>query len=183
MPLRFLSGWITLIAVAATSHAALSPVEEKIVAAVRAQSGDFARDLEQAVQIDSATENLAGVRKMADVFNAQLSALGLDTKFMADALLPMINGRQHPLEKKIIPQILTRHFNTGMSMGFISKDLKIAVDTAQAIGAHAPLAGLTHALWAQAVAQFGGQLDQTAVARLWETASGVTLDVDAQRES
>ena len=108
---------------------------------------------------------------------------GLDTKFMADALLPMINGRQHPLEKKIIPQILTRHFNTGMSMGFISKDLKIAVDTAQAIGAHAPLAGLTHALWAQAVAQFGGQLDQTAVARLWETASGVTLDVDAQRES
>lgn len=108
---------------------------------------------------------------------------GLDTKFMADALLPMINGRQHPLEKKIIPQILTRHFNTGMSMGFITKDLKIAVDTAQAIGAHAPLAGLTHALWAEAVEKFGGQLDQTAVARLWETASGVTLDVDAQRES
>ena len=48
---------------------------------------------------------------------------GLDAKFMADALLPMINGRQHPLEKKVIPQILTRQFSTGMAMGFITKDL------------------------------------------------------------
>ena len=90
MLLRFLFGWTTLIAVAAPSHAALSPVEEKIVAAVHAQAGNFARDLEQAVQIDSATENLAGVRKMADVFNAQLSALGLDTKFIES---PAPNGR------------------------------------------------------------------------------------------
>ncbi|MEQ1772641.1 MAG: NAD(P)-dependent oxidoreductase, partial [Burkholderiales bacterium] len=100
---------------------------------------------------------------------------GLDAKFMADALLPMINGRQHPLEKKVIPQILTRQFSTGMAMGFITKDLKIAVDTAKSIGAYAPLAERTHALWAEAVQQFGGQLDQTEVAKLWEEASGVTL--------
>ena len=100
---------------------------------------------------------------------------GLDAEFMADALLPMINGRQHPLEKKVIPQILTRKFSTGMAMGFITKDLKIAVDTAQSIGAYAPLAEKTHALWAAAVEKFGGQIDQTEVARLWEQASGVTL--------
>ena len=100
---------------------------------------------------------------------------GLDAKFMADALLPMINGRQHPLEKKVIPQILTRQFSTGMAMGFITKDLKIAVDTAQSIGAYAPLAECTHALWAEAVQQFGGQLDQTEVAKLWEQATGVML--------
>ena len=104
---------------------------------------------------------------------------GLDAKFMADALLPMINGRQHPLEKKVIPQILTRKFNTGMAMGFITKDLKITVDTAQSIGAYAPLAEKTHALWAQAVQQFGGQIDQTEVAKLWEQASGVTLGTKA----
>ena len=103
---------------------------------------------------------------------------GLDAKFMADALLPMINGRQHPLEKKIIPQILTRQFSTGMTMGFITKDLKIAVDTAKSIGAYAPLAECTHALWAQASQKFGGQLDQTEVARLWEQATGVTLSND-----
>jgi len=101
---------------------------------------------------------------------------GLDAKFMADALLPMVNGRQHPLEKKVIPQILTRQFSTGMAMGFITKDLKIAVDTAKSLAAYAPLADCTHALWAEAVQKFGGQLDQTEVARLWEQETGVTLE-------
>jgi len=100
---------------------------------------------------------------------------GLDAKLMADALLPMINGRQHPLEKKVIPQILTRQFSTGMAMGFIAKDIRIAVDTAQALGAYAPLAERTYELWAEAVQRFGGRLDQTEVARLWEQETGVTL--------
>jgi 3-hydroxyisobutyrate dehydrogenase len=103
---------------------------------------------------------------------------GLDAKFMADALLPMINGRQHPLEKKVIPQILTRKFSTGMAMGLIAKDIGIAVDTAKAIGAYAPLAGCTHALWVEAVEKFGSQPDQTEVAKLWEQATGVTLGID-----
>lgn len=103
---------------------------------------------------------------------------GLDAKRMADALLPMVNGRQHPLEKKVIPQILTRQFNTGMAMGFIAKDLKIAVDTAKSIGAYAPLAERTHALWAEAVQRYGGQLDQTGVAKLWEQETGVLLNAD-----
>jgi 3-hydroxyisobutyrate dehydrogenase len=101
---------------------------------------------------------------------------GLDSQFMAEALLPMINGRQHPLEKKVIPQVLTRKFNTGMAMGLIAKDIGIAVNTAKSLGAHAPLAECTHALWAKAVEKFGGQLDHTEVARLWEQASGVTLN-------
>ena len=74
-----------------------------------------------------------------------------------------------------IPQILTRKFSTGMAMGFITKDLKIAVDTAHAIGAHAPLAEKTHALWAEAVEKFGGQLDQTEVVKLWEQVNGVIM--------
>ncbi len=102
---------------------------------------------------------------------------GLDAKFMADALLPMVNGRQHPLEKKVIPQIMTRKFSTGMAMGFITKDLKIAVDTAKSLGAYAPLAECTHALWAEAVERLGAQLDQTEVAKLWEQKTGVTLNV------
>lgn len=100
---------------------------------------------------------------------------GLDAQFMADALLPMINGRQHPLEKKVIPQILTRKFSTGMAMGLITKDLGITVNMAQALDAYAPLAQCTLAQWMRAVEQFGGQLDQTAVAKLWEQQTSVTL--------
>jgi len=100
---------------------------------------------------------------------------GLDAKFMADALLPMINGRQHPLEKKVIPQILTRKFSTGMAMGLIAKDIGIAVNTAKSLGAYAPLAECTYRLWSAAAEKFGGQRDQTEVAKLWEQATGVIL--------
>lgn len=100
---------------------------------------------------------------------------GLDPKMMAEALLPMCSGRNHPIEKKVIPHILTRNFGTGMAMSFIAKDVKIAVDTAHAIGAAVPLGEKVAELWADAAEKLGGQLDQTEIARYWEEATGVRL--------
>ncbi len=100
---------------------------------------------------------------------------GLDAKLMAEALIPMCAGRNHPIEKKVIPHILTRKFGTGMAMGFIAKDVKIAVETARAIGAIAPLGERVSELWSAAVEKLGYDLDQTQVARYWEEASGVKL--------
>jgi 3-hydroxyisobutyrate dehydrogenase len=101
--------------------------------------------------------------------------LGLDPKLMAEALIPMCAGRNHPIEKKIIPQILTRQFDSGMAMGFIAKDLKIATETAKSIGAYAPLAERVSELWSAAVEKLGYDLDQTQIARYWEEANGVSL--------
>jgi 3-hydroxyisobutyrate dehydrogenase len=103
---------------------------------------------------------------------------GLDPKLMADALTAMCSGRNHPIEKKVVPHILTRKFATGMAMGFIGKDLRIAVDTAKAIGGFAPLAERVSELWSDAVNQLGYDLDQTEIARYWEEANGVTLGGD-----
>lgn len=100
---------------------------------------------------------------------------GLDAKLMAEALIPMCAGRNHPIEKKVIPHILTRRYGTGMAMGFIAKDVKIAVDTAKSIGAFAPLGERVSELWSAAVDKLGYELDQTQVARYWEEASGVSL--------
>ena len=100
---------------------------------------------------------------------------GLDAKLMAEALIPMCAGRNHPIEKKIIPHVLTRKYGTGMAMGFIAKDVKIAVDTAKAIGAFAPLGERVSELWSAAVEKLGYDLDQTQVARYWEEATGVRL--------
>jgi 3-hydroxyisobutyrate dehydrogenase len=102
---------------------------------------------------------------------------GLDPKLMADALTAMCSGRNHPIEKKIVPHILTRKFATGMAIGFIGKDLRIAVDTAKAIGGFAPLADCVSELWSEAVQKLGYELDQTEVARYWEQANGVTLEL------
>jgi 3-hydroxyisobutyrate dehydrogenase len=100
---------------------------------------------------------------------------GLEPELMANALTTMCAGRNHPVEKKVVPHVLTRRFGTGMAMGFVAKDVKIAVDTARAVGAFAPLAERVSELWSAAAEKVGVNRDQTEVARYWEEANGVEL--------
>jgi len=100
---------------------------------------------------------------------------GIDTQVMVDAITAMCATRNHPLQKKIVPQVLTRKYGTGMAMQFIAKDVKIAVETAHSIGAAVPLGEKTAELWAAACEKLGGGLDQTEIVRYWEESSGVRL--------
>jgi 3-hydroxyisobutyrate dehydrogenase len=100
---------------------------------------------------------------------------GLDAKFMAEALVPLCAERNHPISKKILPQIFTRKYGTGMALGFIAKDVKIARDTARSIGAYAPLAEKVSELWSAAAEKIGADVDQTEIVRYWEEATGVRL--------
>ena len=100
---------------------------------------------------------------------------GLDSKLMADALTMMCAGRNHPVEKKVVPHVLTRKYGTGMAMAFIAKDVRIAVETARSVGAFAPLGEKVSELWTAAAEKLGGTLDQTEIARYWEEATGVRL--------
>jgi len=100
---------------------------------------------------------------------------GLDAKLMADALIPMCAGRNHPIEKKVVPHVLTRKYGTGMAMGFIAKDVRIAMETAKAVGAFAPLAERVSELWTAASEKIGAGRDQTEIVRYWEEATGVRL--------
>jgi len=68
----------------------LTPTEQKLIVAVDAGKDDFATDLGAAVQIDSATENLAGVRQVGELFVGQLAALGFESRFVP---LPVSTGR------------------------------------------------------------------------------------------
>ncbi len=83
-----LAALVFLPAVAAV--AALTPLEERIVAAADATVANFAAELEHAIQIDSPTENLAGIRALADWHAAQFAAIGFDAQFEA---LPASTGR------------------------------------------------------------------------------------------
>lgn len=100
---------------------------------------------------------------------------GLDAKFMAEALVPLCAGRNHPISKKILPHVFTRKYGTGMALGFIAKDVKIARDTARSIEAYAPLAEKVAELWAAAADKVGANADQTEIVRYWEEATGVSL--------
>jgi glutamate carboxypeptidase len=81
---------LLFLALCARMAAALTPAEEKIVAWVDAHHEDFAADLGAAVAIDSATENLAGVRAVGELFGRQLAELGFATRF---ADMPASSGR------------------------------------------------------------------------------------------
>jgi 3-hydroxyisobutyrate dehydrogenase len=87
----------------------------------------------------------------------------------------MCTGRQHPLDKKIVPQVLTRRFDSGMSMELIAKDLGIAVELADATSARADIARQMLVLWEEAVRTYGQIADQTELAKLWEDAAGAKL--------
>ena len=100
---------------------------------------------------------------------------GLDPKLMANALTTMCAGRNHPVEKKVVPHIFTRKYGTGAAMGFIAKDVKIAVSTAKSIGAFAPLGERVLELWSAAAEKLGPERDQTEIVRYWEEATGVRL--------
>jgi len=75
---------------ALSAATALSSDEQKIVAYVDAHHAEFIADLEAAVRIDSATENLAGVRQLGEFFQAKFAALGFDSRFIP---LPPETGR------------------------------------------------------------------------------------------
>ncbi len=75
---------------ASTPTTPLTAEEQRLIAAVDAGKDDFGTALGQAVQIDSATENLAGVRQLGELFAQQLTELGFESRFVP---LPASTGR------------------------------------------------------------------------------------------
>lgn len=100
---------------------------------------------------------------------------GLDTETMKMSLQLMCSGRQNPLEKKIIPHVLTHKFATGMALGLIAKDVTIVADFARSIGAAAPLAEQVRDIWIEARNTIGATADQTEIVKFWERRSDVSL--------
>ena len=103
---------------------------------------------------------------------------GIEPDVALDALKSACTGRNNPIEKKIETHIMTRKFATGMPVGLICKDINIAVASAVALGAYAPMAKETARLWEEARDRFGFDPDQSEVVRLWETETGVTVSND-----
>ena len=82
MPRAALAVVVLLLLAAPALPQALSPVEQAIVAHVDARREAAIDLLARAVDIPSATENHAGVRKVGDLFAAELKALGFDTRWV-----------------------------------------------------------------------------------------------------
>lgn len=92
---------------------------------------------------------------------------GLDPAVMTD-ILNASTGRNNATENKLKQFILSRRYGAGFSLGLMAKDLRTALETAEATATPAPLAGACIALWNAAEAKLGGAADHTEIARYLE---------------
>ena len=68
---------------ATLAHAqGISPEEQKLVDYIDAHAGEATVLLQKTVNIESPTENLAGVRQVGAIFNAQFMSLGFSTRWI-----------------------------------------------------------------------------------------------------
>ena len=95
---------------------------------------------------------------------------GLDPGVMVD-ILNASTGRNNATENKLKQFILSRRYGAGFSLGLMAKDLRTALETAEATATPAPLAAACIAMWNAAEARLGGAADHTEIARYLELLS------------
>jgi len=81
--LSLLACLLGALAASAATLAAPPAIEQSIVAAVDARNSSALALLAETVDVPSATENLAGVRAVADIYAREFRALGFETKWVA----------------------------------------------------------------------------------------------------
>ena len=99
---------------------------------------------------------------------------GLDPAVMVE-ILNASTGRNFSTEYTMKEHVLPRQFATGFALGLLAKDVGIAADLVDAIGADAPVCRLLRELWADASTAMGGGVDHSVALRHWEQRNGVEL--------
>ena len=94
-------------------------------------------------------------------------AFGMDEDVMSKSLIETCTGRNHPIVKKVIPKILTGSYDSGMAIGLLEKDLKIAADIALQTQSEHPLLDQSLEILSEMVQSIGASKDQTEIAKYW----------------
>jgi 3-hydroxyisobutyrate dehydrogenase len=120
----------------------------------------------------------------ATAFTATAEALiigqrfGLDPQVMTE-ILNVSTGRSFHSDVSFPAQVLTRRFASGFALGLLAKDVGIAADLGDSVGADAPLAQLVRRLWAEGRDEVGADQDNSAIVKRWERLNKITLAVKA----
>lgn len=99
---------------------------------------------------------------------------GLDPAVMTD-VLNASTGTNNSTQKKFKQFVLSRTFDSGFGLDLMVKDLSIALEVGRDGGVPTPFSALCRELSASAAALLGPGQDHTALAKLSESLSGVTL--------
>jgi 3-hydroxyisobutyrate dehydrogenase len=130
-------------------------------------------------QAMKALNNLASAGALALTIEVLLigQRFGLDAKLMTE-ILNVSTGRNNSTEKKIIPHVLSRRFDSGFALTLMAKDLTTALGLAQATRTPAALSAQVLEIAERALDALGPGADHTALARYIEAAVGEELQPD-----
>lgn len=125
-----------------------------------------AGDIPGAGHAIKALNNLMSAAHLLASSEAMLAgqAFGLDPAVMLD-IVNTSSGRSGSTENKWPNYILPATFDSGFSIAFMVKDMKIALQLAEAAGTPAPLSRAAVAAWATADAEMPAGADHTEIAR------------------
>jgi 3-hydroxyisobutyrate dehydrogenase-like beta-hydroxyacid dehydrogenase len=99
---------------------------------------------------------------------------GLDPRVMID-VINAGSGRSTASEDKFPRSILPRSFDYGFALGLMTKDVKLCVEEAEALGVPMWIGNAVKQLWLYGLAQGGPDQDFTALITHIEKWSGVTV--------
>ena len=99
---------------------------------------------------------------------------GLDPQLMTE-ILNVSTGRNNATDRKIIPHVLSRRFDSGFALALMAKDLTTAQGLAEATATPTILGAPTIDAVHQALAALGADADHTALARWLEDRVGTRL--------
>jgi 3-hydroxyisobutyrate dehydrogenase len=113
-----------------------------------------------------ALNNLLSATTLLATYEALLVGMrfGLDPKLMLDAI-NVSTGRSYSTEYKIPEFVLPRTFSAGFALGLMVKDVRTAVDLAEATGTPLALGEVTAQVWEEAAAALDQDADHTEIAR------------------
>ena len=97
---------------------------------------------------------------------------GLDARTMID-VINAGSGRNRATEDKFPRAILNRSFDFGFSTGLMTKDVRLCLEEAEALGVPMLVAGAVRQLWIQAEQALGPDTDFTRIYQMLETAAGL----------
>jgi 3-hydroxyisobutyrate dehydrogenase len=127
-------------------------------------------------QAMKALNNLVSAGALALTIEALLigQRFGLDAELMTQ-ILNVSTGRNNSTDKKIIPHVLSRRFDSGFALALMSKDVTTALSLAHSTGTHASLSTQVLEIARRALEALGPEADHTALARYLEAEAGEEL--------
>ena len=84
------------------------------------------------------------------------------------AVLNASSGKNNSTENKLMQFVVSEKFNSGFTLGLMKKDINIATDLAQSLGAQTLLGEVLLKSWAEAEGKLSGAADHTEIYRMLE---------------